>query len=125
MCLILFAFEQHAEYPLIVIANRDEYYARPTRSAHWWDDADVFAEVRVDKRTPDTSIDALLGGSAGSAGSSRYLDGLDGTAVVALLDRNPLTAWLVEPINGEAATLRFGERVVEGTVGGSGAPRFH
>jgi uncharacterized protein with NRDE domain len=43
MCLILFALQQHADYPLIVIANRDEYYARPTRDAHWWDDADTFA----------------------------------------------------------------------------------
>jgi uncharacterized protein with NRDE domain len=43
MCLILFAYRQHADYPFIVIANRDEYYARPTRSAHWWDDADIFA----------------------------------------------------------------------------------
>lgn len=43
MCLILFAYRQHADYPFIVIANRDEYYARPTRDAHWWDDADVFA----------------------------------------------------------------------------------
>jgi len=43
MCLILFAWRQHADYPLIVIANRDEYYARPSRDAHWWDDADIFA----------------------------------------------------------------------------------
>ena len=44
MCLILFALHQHKDYPLIVIANRDEYYARPTQSAHWWPDApDIFA----------------------------------------------------------------------------------
>ena len=43
MCLILFAWQQHAEFPLIVIANRDEYYARPSRDAHWWEDADIFA----------------------------------------------------------------------------------
>ncbi len=43
MCLILFAYRQHIDYPLVVIANRDEYYARPTRHAHWWDDADTFA----------------------------------------------------------------------------------
>lgn len=43
MCLILFAYRQHADYPLILIANRDEYYARPTRDAHWWDDAPLFA----------------------------------------------------------------------------------
>ncbi len=43
MCLILFAYRQHTDYPLILIANRDEYYARPSRDAHWWDDADIFA----------------------------------------------------------------------------------
>ena len=43
MCLILFAWQQHRQYPLIAIANRDEYYARPSRDAHWWQDADVFA----------------------------------------------------------------------------------
>ncbi|MCP3848945.1 MAG: NRDE family protein, partial [Gammaproteobacteria bacterium] len=44
MCLILIALQQHKDYPLIVIANRDEFYARPTRTAHWWDDdADIFA----------------------------------------------------------------------------------
>ena len=43
MCLILFAHRHHPEYPLVVIANRDEYYARPSRDAHWWDDAPIFA----------------------------------------------------------------------------------
>ena len=43
MCLILFAYRQHVDYPFVVIANRDEYYARPTRHAQWWDDADIFA----------------------------------------------------------------------------------
>ena len=44
MCLILFAIEQHPHYPLVVIANRDEFYARPAQNAHWWQDhPDVFA----------------------------------------------------------------------------------
>ena len=43
MCLILFAYQWHADYPLIAIANRDEYYARPSRDAHWWEDTDIFA----------------------------------------------------------------------------------
>lgn len=42
MCLILFGWRQHADYPLLLIANRDEYYARPTRAAHWWKDMPVF-----------------------------------------------------------------------------------
>jgi len=30
MCLILFAYKHHPKYPLIVAANRDEFYSRPT-----------------------------------------------------------------------------------------------
>jgi uncharacterized protein with NRDE domain len=36
MCLIIFAHQQHSSYPLLVAANRDEYYRRPTREAHIW-----------------------------------------------------------------------------------------
>lgn len=44
MCLILFALDAHPRYRLMLAANRDEFYARPTRSLHWWDDApDVLA----------------------------------------------------------------------------------
>lgn len=43
MCLILFAWQRHPDLPLIVIANRDEYYARASRDAHWWEDDDIFA----------------------------------------------------------------------------------
>ena len=38
MCLILFAYQVHPKYKLIVAANRDEEYKRPTHSAHYWDD---------------------------------------------------------------------------------------
>ena len=42
MCLIVFAWQQHAEYPLILAANRDEFHARPTEPMGWWpDDASV------------------------------------------------------------------------------------
>lgn len=44
MCIIFIAFEAHEDYPLILAANRDEFYARPTAAAGWWDDApDIFA----------------------------------------------------------------------------------
>lgn len=39
MCLILLAHEAHPRYRLIVAANRDEFYERPTAPAAWWDDA--------------------------------------------------------------------------------------
>jgi uncharacterized protein with NRDE domain len=38
MCLIFFALNQHPEYKLIVAANRDEFYARKTAPAHFWED---------------------------------------------------------------------------------------
>lgn len=36
MCLILLALRAHADYPLIVAANRDEFFNRPTRFAEFW-----------------------------------------------------------------------------------------
>jgi uncharacterized protein with NRDE domain len=39
MCLILIAWQTHSEFPLIVAANRDEFYARRTRPASWWGQA--------------------------------------------------------------------------------------
>lgn len=38
MCLILFAWEQHPRWRLMVAANRDEFHARPTAQAAWWSD---------------------------------------------------------------------------------------
>lgn len=44
MCLILFAVDAHPKYPLILAANRDEFYGRPTQRAGYWEDApDVLA----------------------------------------------------------------------------------
>lgn len=39
MCLILFAIATHPKYPLLLAANRDEYYARPTRPLQAWPEA--------------------------------------------------------------------------------------
>jgi uncharacterized protein with NRDE domain len=38
MCLIVFAWQQHADYPLILAANRDEFHARPAEPMGWWHD---------------------------------------------------------------------------------------
>lgn len=38
MCLILFAYNMHPKYQLVLAANRDEYYIRPTQPLAFWDD---------------------------------------------------------------------------------------
>jgi len=54
MCLIVFAYKTHPDFPLIVVANRDEFYARPTRPAHFWlDHPDVFAGRDLESPEPD------------------------------------------------------------------------
>ena len=38
MCLILLSYKQFDDFPLIVAANRDEYFERPSQVAHFWND---------------------------------------------------------------------------------------
>ncbi len=38
MCLALLAFDAHPLYAIVIAANRDEFHARPTAPAHWWDE---------------------------------------------------------------------------------------
>lgn len=39
MCLIVFDYQPHSEQPFRLAANRDEFYRRPSQSAHRWKDA--------------------------------------------------------------------------------------
>ena len=39
MCLILLAWHAHPRFPVVIAANRDEFFARPTAAACFWADA--------------------------------------------------------------------------------------
>ena len=43
MCLIAWNWQPDSETPLLLLANRDEFYARPTLPMHWWDGGQVLA----------------------------------------------------------------------------------
>ena len=43
MCLIAWDWQPDTEMPLLLIANRDEFYARPTQALHAWEDAPIVA----------------------------------------------------------------------------------
>jgi len=43
MCLILVAWQAHPGYPLVVAANRDEFFKRPTAAASFWPGGKVLA----------------------------------------------------------------------------------
>jgi len=43
MCLIAWNWQPDSETPLLLLGNRDEYYARPALPLHCWDDAEVLA----------------------------------------------------------------------------------
>jgi uncharacterized protein with NRDE domain len=50
MCLILFAYKVHPKYKLMVAANRDEFYQRPTAPIHFWeDDPEILAGRDLEK----------------------------------------------------------------------------
>ena len=38
MCLIAFAYRLLPDYPLVLIANRDEFYQRPSQTMSFWED---------------------------------------------------------------------------------------
>lgn len=43
MCILSFLWQPDASIPLILAANRDEFYARPTQPLHVWEDSPLLA----------------------------------------------------------------------------------
>ncbi|CAO2813889.1 unnamed protein product [Amaranthus hypochondriacus] len=41
MCIAVFLWQAHPLYPLILLLNRDEYFNRATKPAHWWEGGDI------------------------------------------------------------------------------------
>lgn len=49
MCLIAIAHQVNRDKPLIVAANRDEFWERPALPSHWWEEAPILAGRDVER----------------------------------------------------------------------------
>lgn len=66
MCLIIFAHQAESGFPLVVAANRDEFFSRPTQQAAFW-------ESGVNRQTILAGKDLLAGGTwLGLSDSGRF-----------------------------------------------------
>lgn len=49
MCLVALALHVHPRFPLVVLSNRDEFYARPAKAADLWEDEAIFGGRDLEK----------------------------------------------------------------------------
>ncbi|MCP4655059.1 MAG: NRDE family protein, partial [bacterium] len=80
MCLILLAYDVHPRYRLIVAANRDEYYDRPTAPLSWWQDHPEVLAGR-DLRSGGTWMGVTRGGRFAAVTNYREPGGRDPDAL--------------------------------------------
>lgn len=69
MCLVALAIDQHRRFPLVIAANRDEYFDRPSARLAWW--------------SPEADAPEILSGRDLSAGGTWF--GLTATGRLALV----------------------------------------
>lgn len=75
MCLIAFAYKVHPDFPLVLVANRDEFYARATQTAHFWiEHPDVFAGRDLDAAERGTWMGINRSGRFAAVTNFREMD---------------------------------------------------
>lgn len=99
MCLILLALQQHPSYKLILAANRDEYYDRPSAPPAFWNEAPGLLAGR-DLRSGGTWLGITKKGRI--AAITNYRD-------PASIKRNaPSRGWLVRDfLVGSGGTMEY------------------
>ncbi|MFZ2631149.1 MAG: NRDE family protein [Desulfosalsimonadaceae bacterium] len=84
MCLIVIAIRTHPIYPLVIAANRDEFYHRPTAPLSFWEDhGDGMADVLAgrDLQGHGTWLGVTAGGRFAAITNYREPNAMDPGAV--------------------------------------------
>ena len=81
MCILFVAVNQHKDYPLIIAANRDEFFNRETAESHYWQDHNHILAGR----------DLLAGGTWMGINQQGYLASLTNIRDPEKLHPNPQT----------------------------------
>jgi uncharacterized protein with NRDE domain len=81
MCLIAFAYKVSKEYPLILIANRDEFYDRPAQKTHFWkEEAETKILAGKDLKGGGTWFGVTENGKWGAVTNFRDLENINENA---------------------------------------------
>src|ERR1700689_5453564 len=99
MCLILVAWRAHADYPLVLAANRDEFHDRAAAPAAWW-------------QAPQ-----ILAGRDLSAGGTWLGVARDGRFAALTNYRDPALAQRTAPSRGEMVPVQLSLQQLRRTAG--------
>jgi len=130
MCLAVVAWQSHPDYPLVLAANRDEFYARSTRPVAWWGQSVELLAGR-DEEAGGTWLGITRAGRVALLTNVRAPSERNphapsrGTIVVsALQSPRPVGEWLRTQAPKMQGYNGFNLLVAEPSPGGRGMPRL-
>jgi uncharacterized protein with NRDE domain len=130
MCLAVVAWHVHPDFPLVLAANRDEFYARSTRPASWWGQSVALLAGR-DEEAGGTWLGVTRGGRLAlltnvRAPSERnaHAPSRGAIAVGALQSRQPAGEWLREQAPRMGAYNGFNLLLAEPAASRGSTPRL-
>ena len=129
MCIAVIAWQVHPDYPLVLAANRDEFYTRSTRPASWWGQSVALLAGR-DEEAGGTWLGvtrrgrvALLTNVRAPSERNPHAPSRGALAVGALQSPQPAAEWLREQAPRMGAYNGFNLLVAEPTARRGSAPR--
>jgi uncharacterized protein with NRDE domain len=131
MCLAVIAWQSHPDYPLVVAANRDEFYARATRPAAWWGQAVSLLAGR-DEEGGGTWLGinrrgrfALLTNVRAPSERNRHAPTRGALVVAALQSGEPIATWLESLVARSHAYNGFNLLVGDAVATSGRGPEIH